>query len=100
MLHKGVVQLLQMRQLRTTYQLRDNISSTLKNHGNTVLQKESSNSPESKLKVTEYCYLIDREFKILVIKSSRFTTPSESRNVFKSTNNPFDAKFIISAYGV
>ena len=57
-----------MRQLRTTYQLRDNISSTLKNHGNTVLQKESSNSPESKLKVTEYCYLIDREFKILVIK--------------------------------
>ena len=34
----------------------------MKNHGNTVPQKENANSPETKLKVKEYCNLIDSEF--------------------------------------
>ena len=31
-------------------------------------QKENDNSPEIKLKVTEYCNLTDRKFKIAVMK--------------------------------
>ena len=37
-------------------------------HGITVSQKENDNSPEAKLKFTEYCDLTDREFKIAVMK--------------------------------
>ena len=49
-------------------QQRKNSSSTMKNFGNMVSQKESDNSPKTKLKVTEHCNLTDREFKIVVIK--------------------------------
>ena len=38
------------------------------NHSNSTPQKENDNSPETKLKVMEYCDLIDREFKIAIIK--------------------------------
>ena len=40
----------------------------MKNHGNTLSKKENDNSPETKLKVMDDCNLIDREFKIAVIK--------------------------------
>lgn len=46
----------------------DNSSSTIKNHSNPVPQKENGNSPETKLKVMEYCNLTGREFKIAVRK--------------------------------
>ena len=42
--------------------------NTVKYHSNTVPQKENDNSPETKLKATEYCDLTDREFKIAVMK--------------------------------
>lgn len=40
----------------------------MKNHGNTVSQKENDSSPKTKLRATEYCNLTDREFKVAVIK--------------------------------
>ena len=40
----------------------------MKNHSNTVSQKEDEYSSETKLKVMEYCDVTDREFKIVVIK--------------------------------
>ena len=49
-------------------QQRNTASSTMKKHSNTVPQKENDNSPEIKLKVTEYCNLTDREFKISFMK--------------------------------
>ena len=40
----------------------------MKNHSNTTPQKENDKSPETKLKVTEYCDFTDRELKIVVMK--------------------------------
>ena len=40
----------------------------MKNHSNTVLQKENDDFSKTKLKITEYWYLIDREYKIAVMK--------------------------------
>ena len=40
----------------------------MKNHGNTISQKENDNSPEIKLKITEVCDITDRECKIAVMK--------------------------------
>ena len=37
-------------------------------HSNTVPQRENDRSPETKLKVMEYCNLTDREFKIATMK--------------------------------
>ena len=48
----------------------NNSSSTMKNHSNTVSQKEDEYSSETKLKVMEYCDVTDREFKIVVIKKN------------------------------
>ena len=50
------------------HQQRNKSSRTMKKHSNTVPQKENDNSPETKFKVMEYCYLTDREFKIAVMK--------------------------------
>ena len=47
---------------------RNNSSNTMKNHSNTIPQKENYNSPGTKLKVTEYCDLTGREFKIALMK--------------------------------
>ena len=52
------------------HQKRNNSLSTLKNHSNTVPQKENNNSPKTKL--TDYCNPTDREFKIAVMK--KFTS--------------------------
>ena len=43
----------------------------MKNHSNTVSQKEDEYSSETKLKVMEYCDVTDREFKIVVIKKTQ-----------------------------
>ena len=40
----------------------------MKNNSSIALQKENSNSPETKLEVTVYYNLTDREFKIVFIK--------------------------------
>lgn len=40
----------------------------MKNHSKTVLQKENDDFSNTKLKITEYWYLIDREYKIAVMK--------------------------------
>ena len=40
----------------------------MKNYGNMISQKESGNSPETKLEVMKDCNLTDREFKIAVMK--------------------------------
>ena len=40
----------------------------MKNHSNTIPQKENDSSPETKLKVMKYCNLTDREFKIAILK--------------------------------
>ena len=45
------------------HQQRNNSLSTMKNHSNTVSQKEKDNSPETKLFLRS-----DREFKIVVMK--------------------------------
>ena len=50
--------------------LRNNSLSTVKNHNNTVSQKEDDNPSETKLEVMEGCDVADREFKIVVIKNS------------------------------
>lgn len=52
------------------HQARKN-SSTMKNHSNTVPQKENSNSPETKLTVIKYYNLTDKEFKMAVMKKLR-----------------------------
>lgn len=44
------------------YRQNNNSSRAMKNHGNTVPQKENAKSPETKLKVKEYCNLTDSEF--------------------------------------
>lgn len=46
---------------------------TMKNHSNTVSQNENDDYPETKLKVTEYCNLTDREFKIPVMNKQGAT---------------------------
>ena len=48
-----------------THQQRDNSSSTMKNHSNTVPQNETYNSPKTNLKLMEYC---DLKFKITARK--------------------------------
>ena len=40
----------------------------MKNHSNTVSQQEKDNSPDTKLKITEYCSVTDMEFEICVMK--------------------------------
>ena len=45
----------------------ENSLSTMKNHSYTEPQK-GNNSPQTKLKVMEYCDLTDSEFKIAVMK--------------------------------
>ena len=44
-------------------QKRNNSSSTINKHSDNVPQKENDHSPETKIKVTEYCNLTYREFK-------------------------------------
>ena len=39
-------------------------SKHMKNYSNTASQKVKDSSPETKLKVMEYCGITDREFKI------------------------------------
>ena len=39
----------------------------MKNHSNTVSQNENDDYPETKLKITEYCNLTNREFKVHVM---------------------------------
>ena len=51
----------------------------MRNHSNIVPQKENDNSPKTKLKITEYCDLIDREFKIPVIKLDELQENSEGQ---------------------
>lgn len=46
-----------MSSLLKMHQHKNNASSTTKEHSNTVPQNESDNSPEIKLKITEYCNL-------------------------------------------
>lgn len=46
----------------------NNSSRAMKNHGDNVSQKINDRSPQTKLKVTEYCDFTDREFKIVVMK--------------------------------
>ena len=40
----------------------------MKNHDNMKSQKEINKSPKIKLRVSEYCDLTDRNFKIAVMK--------------------------------
>ena len=39
----------------------------MKSHSNTVLQKENDDFSKTKLQITEYWDLIDREYKIAVV---------------------------------
>ena len=50
------------------HQQRSTSSSNMKTHSNTIPQKEKDKSPETKLKVTEYFNLTDREFKVAIMK--------------------------------
>ena len=58
----------------------------MKNHSNTVLQRENDNSSETKLKVTEYGSLTDREFKIGVLKKHN-ELQTNSKRQFKELRN-------------
>lgn len=53
----------------------------MKNHRNIVSQQEKNNSPDSKLKITEYCNVTtDREFEICVMKKlSKWQINSEGQ---------------------
>ena len=55
-------------------------------------KKESSNSPETKLKVTEYCYLIDRDFKIPVMKKLSELQENSERQFGKLRNKNNEQK--------
>lgn len=65
---------------------RKNSSSTIKNHSNTVSEKENGNFPETKLKVTEYCDLTDRKLKIAVLKKVK-KLQENSRRQFSELRN-------------
>ena len=66
-----------------------NNSSNMKNHSNTIPQKENDNSPETKLQVTEYCNLTDREFKIVVMNKLNkiLENPERQFNELRNTIN-------------
>ena len=68
----------------------------MKNHGNVVSQKENDNSPETKLKATEYCNLNDREFKIAVMKKlNKLQENSEMQfKELRNKNNELKEYFI------
>ena len=62
------------------HQQRNHTSSTMKNHSNTVPQKETGNSPQTKLTVMKYCDLTEKEFKIVVMqKLNKLQENSESQ---------------------
>ena len=50
------------------HQQRSDFTSNMKSHSNTASQKENNNAPETKLKVMEDYDLIDKGFKIAVMK--------------------------------
>ena len=67
-------------------QLRNNLSSTMKNCSNTESQKRNDSSPETKLKVMEYCNLTDREFNIAVMKKFNKAQEDSKRKLYELRN--------------
>ena len=51
-----------------------------------VSQKENDNSPNTKLKITEYCNLTDREFRLAVVKKHNELQENSERH-FKELRN-------------
>ena len=67
-------------------QQRNNLSNMTKNYSNMVSKKENDNSPEIKLEVMEDCDLMDREFKITVMKKLNELQENSERQ-FKELRN-------------